>query len=195
MTADQIAAALARSTFKDSLVVVDRCTWTGYEADLLVVTRNLRVVDVEIKISRADLKADRKKNKWYDFPPRWGYRDERPPPVPRDWPRSTWKHYYAMPAGLWRDDLVDYCGRASGILLLHGTEAMRTTATGRRVPAGWRVQCRRPAKPDRTAQPISSADVVAIARLASLRMWDAYAAVDRAAADAAEARARLREAC
>ena len=191
MTADQIAAALARTTFADSLVVVDRCTWTGNEADLLVVTRNLRVVDVEVKISRADLKADRRKDKWWDrsAPCVWS----PAAPVPREWPRRTWKHYYAMPAELWREDLIDACGRVSGILLLHNSRRVVGTIAGVKEP-GLRVQVRRAAKPDRTAQPISAADAIAIARLASLRMWDAYAARDSAevaakqrTADAAEA--------
>jgi hypothetical protein len=197
MTADQIAAALARATFKDCLVVVDRCTWTGDEADLLVVTRNLRVVDVEVKISRADLKADRRKDKWWDRSAPWTQNAagawKPADPVPRDWPQRTWKHYYAMPAELWRDDLIDACGRASGILLLHTSRRVVGTIAGVKEP-GLRVRVRRAAKPDRTAQPISAADAVAIARLASLRMWDAYAARDRAAAGAAEARRGARDA-
>jgi hypothetical protein len=187
VTADDIAAALARSTFKDSLVVVDRCTWTGAEADLLVVTRNLRVVDVEIKISRADLKADRRKDKWWDS----GGLRKRAEPVPRDWPRSTWKHYYAMPESIWRDDLLDHCGAASGVIVLRESplsraENERAHVDGFRwTPDGrpWLRVVRR-AKPCPTEKPISAADAVAIARLASLRMWDAYAARDRVRADA-----------
>jgi hypothetical protein len=205
MTADQIAAALARATFKDCLVVVDRCTWTGDEADLLVVTRNLRVVDVEVKISRADLKADRRKDKWRQHGgpmtpgPDGVWR--RPEPAPRDWPRSTWKHYYAMPAAIWRDDLLDHCGAASGVLLLREApesreEHCQAHADGFKwTPPPWPwLRVVRRAKPCSTAKPISAADAVAIARLASLRMWDAYAARDRAAADAAEARRGARDA-
>ena len=54
-----IAATLARVVFQHKhLVIVPNCSWPGSECDLLVVTPNLRVIDVEIKISRADLKAD-----------------------------------------------------------------------------------------------------------------------------------------
>lgn len=61
-----IARALVRQTFnRKYLVVVPNCNWTGHECDLLVVTENLRIIDVEIKISRADLKADAKKEKWW----------------------------------------------------------------------------------------------------------------------------------
>jgi hypothetical protein len=194
VTADQIAAALARSTFKDSLVVVDRCTWTGHEADLLVVTRNLRIVDVEIKVSRADLKADRKKDKWHSF----GARAERGdgswyyPLMPREWPRKTWKHYYAMPAAIWRDDLLDHCGRASGVLLLREPVEGRQESFAA-LREGWKwtpslwYRVLRAAKPCRDNAPISAADAVAIARLASLRMWDAYAERDRRATEPAHA--------
>ena len=59
-----IARTLARQTFeKKNLVIVPNCNWTGNECDLLVVTPDLRIIDVEVKISRSDLKADTKKNK------------------------------------------------------------------------------------------------------------------------------------
>lgn len=166
-TADDIAGCLARNTFKDALVVVDRCTFTGDEADLLVVSRHgCRFVDVEVKITRADLKADRRKDKWFDFSACWGYRQPRPAPVPREWPRRVWKHYYAMPAEIWRDDLLEFCGAASGVLVVHVSD---------RSPRHWRVQCVRRAKPNRDDKPATPAECIDIARLASLRMWDAYA--------------------
>ena len=57
-----IAATLARQIFhRKHLVVVPNCSWPGSECDLLVVTPSLRIIDVEIKISRADLLADTKK--------------------------------------------------------------------------------------------------------------------------------------
>lgn len=52
--ANLIAGALARQFFqRKHLVVVPQCNWTGHECDLLVVTTDLRVIDVEIKVSRA----------------------------------------------------------------------------------------------------------------------------------------------
>ena len=60
-----IARELAVGLFARRLVVVDNCIWTGHECDLLCVTTDLRIVDVEIKISRSDLKADAKKDKWF----------------------------------------------------------------------------------------------------------------------------------
>lgn len=61
-----IARALALQVFaRKYLVMVPNCNWTGYECDLLAVAPDLRIVDIEVKISRADLKADAKKDKWW----------------------------------------------------------------------------------------------------------------------------------
>lgn len=182
---EAIASALPRQTFnRKYLAVVPNCNWTGHECDLLAMTENLRVIDVEIKISRADLKADAKKEKWWrrEYFGQWPSvselrystlshglveirRDRRAryKSTPKDWPNKFWKHYYALPAEIWTDDLLDGQGSpASGVLLL--------TSDGRQM----RARVRRLAIPNREAKPISSAAAVDIARLASLRMWDAY---------------------
>jgi len=165
------------------LVVVPNCGWTGNECDLLVVTKNLRIIDVEIKISRADLRADAKKYKWvnrvfrgygpeecrYDERGRllWAnrpaiYDDER-----LQWPSRVWKHYYAVPMEIWDDSLAENIPAASGLLLLHRGKRGEVLH-----------ECRRPAKPNRDAEKISPESAVDIARLASLRMWDAYSKLE-----------------
>ncbi|MDH2239117.1 hypothetical protein N5K27_22670 [Pigmentiphaga sp. GD03639] len=179
-----IARAIAQQTFnRKYLVMVPNCNWTGYECDLLAVTENLRLIDVEIKISRADLRADAKKDKW------WRRRSVGLPHVVedtnesgrvirrrhvyaehfeiREWPAKVWKHYYAMPREIWTDTLFDELGSpASGVLLLD------------RDPAGGvTVRVARSATPNRDAEKISPAAAMDIARLASLRMWEAYAAM------------------
>ena len=163
----RIGRALARNTFKDALCALPNCTWTGDEIDLLVVTRNLLVVDVEIKITRADLKADAAKQKWWHTPDHWWRtQQQRPDPVQREWPRRVWKHYYAMPAAIWRDELLNGIAKTSGVLLIDDDGG------------ALRVKCRRPAKPNRDRYVLTAEHVVAIARLASLRMWDAYAELE-----------------
>lgn len=179
-----IARALAQQTFnRKYLVVVPNCNWTGYEADILAVTENLRLIDVEIKISRADLKADAKKDKWWRHeyvgqPRRVDKLNDRGRLVSsrrlyaeqaelRTWPRRVWKHYYALPEEIWSDDLLPSLGsEASGVLLLSGDSN------------GLRIRCRRPPKPCRDADRLTPAQAVNIARLASLRMWDAYNELD-----------------
>lgn len=162
-----IGALLVRQFFqRKCLVVVPNCYWTGDECDLLCVTMDARVIDVEIKISRADLKADADKSKWYHT---WDWKaGPRPPgvmPARREWPRSVWKHYYCMPEAIWKPELLDSIAPASGVLLVGSL--------------GKRVACLRRAKPCRDAKRLEPQHVLDIARLAGLRLWDAYAHMER----------------
>lgn len=161
-TESAVAHALVHQVFdRQYLAVVPRCNWTGNECDLLVVTDNLRLIDVEIKCSRDDLKADAKKSKWWYH---LGWR-AKGPQRRRLWPAKVWKHYYALPADIWDDSLYAVLGsEASGVLLL--TESKHTRS-------GYKVDVRRRAKPCREAEPIGAQAAIDIARLASLRMWDA----------------------
>lgn len=154
-TEARIARTLIHSKiFNRGVLAVPNTNWTGYETDLLVVTKDLRLVDVEIKISRADLKADAKKTKWWVTRP-WSRRHVAP--LQREWPDQVWKHYYCLPAELWSPELEGFIRPCSGILLL--------TPTG--------VYVQRRAKPNPGAKSIGAADAIDIARLAGLRMWDA----------------------
>lgn len=90
-----IASALACQVFeRKHLVLVPNCSWPGSECDLLVVTCDLRIIDVEVKISRSDLKADAAKDKWFHG---WDWRIDGPwyggadnrQRRPREWPRQT----------------------------------------------------------------------------------------------------------
>lgn len=163
-----IARAIALQTLaRKCVVLVDNCNWTGYECDVLAVTTDLRIIDVEVKISRADLKADAKKDKWWHrqsrgWPPR-----EPTPATPRDWPPKIWKHYYAMPADIWKPELLDCLpSSASGVLLL------REQAYPGGAPVI--VNCIRRATPAKDAYRLKPDEVMDIARLANLRMWEAY---------------------
>lgn len=158
-----VGRAVSRQLFQSAALVVPCCGWTGHEADLLVVTKDLRVIDVEIKISRADLKADLAKDKWWHRRP-WS-RGAEPLRTRRDWPPKVWKHYYAVPAAVWDDSLLASVPATSGVLTL-GEQGF--------------ITCRRNAKPCRDAQRVSAADAVDIARLANLRMWDALLRLDAA---------------
>ena len=62
----KIGRAICRQVLLSKcIVLVENTSWTGHECDLLGVTMDLRVIDVEVKISRADLKADAGKDKWW----------------------------------------------------------------------------------------------------------------------------------
>ena len=162
-----IARALALQIFqRKNLVVVNNCNWTGHECDLLIVTHDLRIIDVEVKISRADFKADAKKDKWWH---RFGgtYVDGKyveVSPTPRDWPPKVWKHYYALPASIWKPEMLECINPNSGVLLLR-----KGKGSGHLV-----VDVERRVRSNKDAKNITAAQAVDIARLASLRMWDAY---------------------
>lgn len=171
MTEGQIAHALATQTFARRFVaLVDRCNWTGHEADLLCITQQLRLVDVEIKTSRADLKADSSKAKWWYQRPWYGPSFARPALDHRPHPPKVWKHYYAMPEEIWHDDLLEQLGSTSSGVILVKMSRHDTL----------RAVCIRQARPARDAYRLTEADVINIARLANLRMWNAYAARDGA---------------
>ena len=182
-TAKIIAGEIARQTFeKKCLVLVDNCNWTGFEADVLGVTNDLRLIDVEIKISRSDLKADAKKDKWWHrtwlgHGPREEVRDSngrlmmvRQPSIydekARQHPPKVWKHYYAMPKEIWKPELLEFLpSPASGVLLLREPSYPGGIVT---------VSCERRATPAKDAYRLKPEQVMDIARLANLRMWEAY---------------------
>lgn len=180
-TEHTIGRALCRQTFnRRALVLVPNCNWTGNECDVLVVEQNLRIIDIEVKISRADLKADAKKSKWWQHlsyakaleqgkaePGKWDPYAHREPLA---WPRKVWKHYYAMPKAIWSPELLAFLPANSGILLL--------SEPNERDQVQVVVRCERPAKPNRDAEKLAPAAVLDIARLANLRMWEAYAKLE-----------------
>ena len=173
----KITRAIATQTLaKKCVVLVDRCNWTGHECDVMAVTTDLRIIDVEVKISRSDLKADAKKDKWWirrvtgyaEKPYKWGGVTREPvySQTCREWPPKVWKHYFAFPRDLWDDCLFEALpSPRSGVLLV---SEQRNSAT----PIV--VTCVRRATPNKDATRLQPAHVMDIARLANLRMWDAY---------------------
>lgn len=166
-----IARAVALQTLaKKCVVLVDRCNWTGYECDVLAVTNDLRIIDVEVKISRSDLKADSKKDKWWH---RLTYAEAQQRGVDmwsrgdaRLHPPKVWKHYYAMPRDIWRPELENCLPSPfSGILLVREQRNSSTPIA---------VECIRRATPAKDAYRLTPAQAVDVARLANLRMWEAY---------------------
>lgn len=165
-----IARAISLQTLaRKCVVLVDNCNWTGHECDVLGVTTDLRIIDVEVKISRADLKADANKDKWWM---RRGWYDIQGPECVNLHPPKVWKHYYALPADIWKPELLECLpSPASGVLLL-------------RQGGGWPrppviVSCERRATPNKTATRLTPEQVMDVARLANLRMWEAYNRQDR----------------
>lgn len=164
-TAREIARSLAFQVFNHKhLIVVPNTYWPGSETDLLLVRVDLRLMDIEIKISRGDLRADAKKDKWFDMPVTW--RDQRPK-TPRTHPRRIWKHYYCLPQTIWTDELEKDIQPTSGIILMRDHNDR---------PGCW---LRRQAKPAKDAERITAEELADIARMQSHRMWESYDEVDR----------------
>lgn len=171
-TAREVARTLYLHAFNGKhLVWVPNCYYPGSECDILVVRNDLRMMDVEIKISRSDLKADAGKDKWIESWEQhagqpWIPFALRPPPAPRTHPKRIWKHYYAMPEEVWKDDLAECVQPASGIIFVH--------------QGGPRPYCHihRQAKPNKAAEKIDSQELCEIARLATERMYRAFDEVD-----------------
>lgn len=193
-----IAKAISTQVLaKKCVVLVNNCNWTGYECDVLAVTTDLRIIDVEIKISRADLKADAKKDKWWrryytgeyetvTSKNGWGSQRAIQAKELRPWPPKVWKHYYAMPADIWKPDLVEFLpSESSGIILLH--EAPRRSTQHPHLAV-----VKRRAKPNKDAHRLTPQQTVDIARLANLRMWEAYTQRDASALEAGHYLKQLR---
>jgi hypothetical protein len=169
-TAGQIGHSLYYHVFAQKhAVVLENCYYPGSECDILIVRNDLRLMEIEIKISRGDLRADAKKDKWFKRirPP--GDRD-RWPPAPQsewtvekiEWPNKIWKHYYACPEEIWTPELAADIPLKSGVLL------MRESSRG-----GPYTRVERQAKPNKDAKPMPAADLIDIARYCNVRMWDA----------------------
>lgn len=163
----KIASYIAMAFFKrEYFCILDNCQWTGHECDMLGVTKDLRLIDIEIKISRADLKADSQKQKWKDFSIKY----QNPPNTPtyKEHPRKIWKHYYCMPESIWKPELLECLpSQSSGVILLkHHPERNPKYDVSARLE--------RRAKPNTKADKISHESVIELSRLASLRMWNAY---------------------
>lgn len=160
-----IAAAIALSRiFEGSLCSLDNCQFTGYESDLLVVDKQMRVTDIEIKITRADLRKDWKKAKWLCGN---DHRRNADPTAPNHWPARVWRHFYAVPSEIWHDDLLACISPASGVLLL-------TASTPH--PRRWQILVHRKAKFRADFVPITTEQLRDLARLQTYRLWQAYGA-------------------
>lgn len=178
-----IARAVSRQILdRKCIAILDNCQWTGHECDLLAVTTTRRIIDIEIKISRADFKADARKDKWWNYltysealdagltaPGQWDPYAHR---QPLSHPVKVWKHYYAMPASIWRPDLLQSMpSQASGVILLREQRNSVTPVVAHH---------HKKATPAKDAFVLSPEQVLDIARLANLRMWQAYQDRDNA---------------
>ncbi len=180
-TEGNITRAIATQVLQNRcLLLLNNCMWTGHECDVLGVTMDMRIIDIEVKISRADFKADAKKEKWWHRPNNFPFTGAsggwaRPgPPAPdsrRMWPPRVWKHYMACPKEIWKPELLLHLpSKMSGVILLEERGGIV------------RADVKHRATPNRQADRLEPADVLDIARLQNMRMWQAYEQRDAARA-------------
>lgn len=158
-----VARAIGRQVFmRRAIIMVPNCSWTGFEADLLVISHHGRLIDLEIKRSAADLRADAGKDKWWAYQPsRWDPRLPRRR-VSLQWPPRVWKHWYAVDAKVFKPADLAGLSEASGVMTWkpHGGSYLLTVI--------------RQPQPNRKAEPISTVEALDLCRLSNLRLWDEY---------------------
>ena len=130
-------------------LIVPNVSWglSGlHECDLLVVSKAGYLTEIEIKITRADLRADKKK--WH------GHNSLR-----------IKRLFFALPEYL--ENCIDMVPERAGIILVRP----KPNVPGK-YPYHPRCREMRPAQRNKAAQKISDADRYKIARLGALRIWD-----------------------
>ena len=124
--------------------IVPNVSWgwgLRHEADLIVVSKNLWVTEIEIKVSAADLKADAKKEKWG-----------------REYDDKISKLIYAVPADLFetcKNNIPEFCG----ILAFKENGSLAEIRKAKEIPAK---------KPRRK---ITEKELIALLRLGCMRLW------------------------
>lgn len=166
-TENTIAFRLIQHHFRGQMLsATQRCSHTGDEADLLLIDKKLRFIDVEIKTSRQDFKNDRKKHKWKGRKKEFYTEDDLGKTKRiveweiKDWPNKIYKHYFALPETVWSDDLLEFLpSDKCGIILLS---------------EGGNIYVHKKAKTNSKAPKATIDDINNIARLTSLRYWNMY---------------------
>lgn len=156
-----VAAHLFKRT---AVLIVPECGWTGHECDALVVARNLKIIDLEIKRSRADLLADLKKDKWWRADIQsWDHRLQRHTRRrAMHWPPRVWKHWYAVEQPAWSADLLPRLPEGSGVIVFECK------------PRTVKAEVVRQPQPNRAAELLDPQSLLDLCRLSNLRLWDCY---------------------
>lgn len=143
---ETIAKYINLKLYKDvNIVMLNNTYWSGFESDMLVVTKDLKLIEIEIKISKQDFKADKAKKKW------------------KYWNRSKiWKHYFCMPYEIYDENTISHLpNKNCGIILLKTHSC--GTITHHFV---------KNAKANKSAAKLTPNDVYSVARLVNLRYWN-----------------------
>lgn len=147
--ATKVAEAVVADVFPiPRNLCVSNVSWSllPYEADLLAMTGSGYLVEVEIKVSLADLKRDAAKAKWNS----------------RAFGELVSRFYYAMPLPLWEKDSAKECvPEGSGVIVV----AVRDTG----IRASIAIEAAR-----RPARPLTPRQQFDLARVGSYRAWSPH---------------------
>ena len=147
-TPEMELALVSYFNYRQSLIVPNVYWGMGiHECDLLIVSKAGYLTEVEIKITRSDLKADAKK--WH------GHRSD-----------IIKRLFFALPDYLESIDCIEMVPERAGIIIIKPKD---------NVPGEYPYspRCReiRPARRNKVAGKISDRDRYKIARLGTLRIW------------------------
>lgn len=145
-TPEMEVALSAYFNYRQNLIVPN-VSWGMHlhECDLLIVSKSGYLTEVEIKVSRADLRNDAKK--WH------GHHSN-----------AIKRLIFALPDYL--EECIEFVPERAGIILVRPNDADADPI--------WAPRCReiRPARRNKAAGKISATDRYKIARLGTLRIWN-----------------------
>jgi hypothetical protein len=145
LIAEDIELAVARMWGIRMNVIVPNASWGAdiHECDLLIVSSAGYLTEVEIKVTKADLKKDSTK--------RHGHRNDKIKFL-----------FYAMPTSVWLRGIEELVPERAGIVTVEKLEWRD----------GYAVHVQRKPQANRTAKPISPPERYQLARLGAMRIWD-----------------------
>ena len=154
-TEESIAKYINSKLYKDMhITMLNNTYWPGHESDMLVITRDMKAIEIEIKISKQDFKADRLKKKWSGFTVHKHSKSKVK--------NKIWKHYFCMPSHLYSKDILEFLPNPNcGVILLKMHKC--GTITHHFV---------KNAKAFKNCSLLSKRDVYNVARLVNLRYWN-----------------------
>lgn len=145
MTSAEIELRLARHFGVRKNVVVPNVSWGldfGHELDLIVVSKAGYATEIEIKVSKADLKNDLKK--------------------PHKHESKRLKYlYFALPSKL-KSAALEFVPERAGIILLNNTDA--------ELPA-YDIEVLRPAVVRPKAEKLTDKEIIKLHHLSAMRLW------------------------
>lgn len=152
LTTPEVECAVAKHFGYRNNLIVPNVHWGMeiHECDLLIVTRRGYAYEVEIKVTKADLKKDAGKGH--------GHHDNRIKYL-----------YFAIPDYL--EECIDLVPERAGVMLVDSKPLQTTTYRGRKHTWSRRCDVVRQPEINMLAKPFSDEERYKVARLGALRIW------------------------